>query len=74
MKNSLLDLNNHLFVVLERLNDEDIAGERLEQEISRAKAVNSVAESIVNNARVALEAEKLKAEYADFSKPKMIER
>ncbi len=74
MKNSLLDLNNHLFVVLERLNDDDISVERLEQEISRAKAINSVAESIVNNARVALEAEKLKAEYVDFSKPKMIER
>lgn len=63
MKNQLTDLNNHLFVQLERLGDEDLDGEKLKQEIERSKAVTKVAESVVNNAALQLEALKLKAEY-----------
>lgn len=74
MKNSLVDLNNHLFAALERLNDEDIAGEALEKEISRSRAINDVAGKIIDNATVALQAEKLKSEYgrANFQTPVMI--
>ena len=74
MKNSLMDLNNHLFAALERLNDEGIDDEKLAQEIGRAKAIGDVASKIIDNATVALNAEKLKAEYgrANFSAPKMI--
>ncbi|MDU6534243.1 MAG: hypothetical protein E6517_02220 [Intestinibacter bartlettii] len=31
-RNTLGDLNNHLFAQLERLNEEDLAGEELEKE------------------------------------------
>lgn len=35
MKNKLVDLNNHLFAQLERLGDEDLSAEQLEQEVNK---------------------------------------
>ena len=52
MKNKLSDLNNHLFAQLERLSDEDLTCEELEKEISRGKAINDVAKTVVENARL----------------------
>lgn len=58
MKNTLLDLNNHLFAQLERLSDEDLVGEDLERELQRAKGVTDVSKMIVDNAKVVLDAKK----------------
>ena len=57
MKNKLSDLNNHLFAQIERLGDESIVGDQLKDEIERSRAVNNVAKMIVNNARLALDAQ-----------------
>jgi hypothetical protein len=56
MKNKLVDLNNHLFAQMERLSDEDLAGEKLGEELARTKAITSVANQIILNARLALDA------------------
>ena len=56
MKNKLSDLNNHLFEQLERLNDEELTGAELEEEIKRAHAMTMVGSVIVNNAKVVLAA------------------
>jgi len=57
MKNKLIDLNDHLFAQLERLGDEGLSGQKLGEEIERSKSICHVSKSIVNNARLALDAE-----------------
>jgi len=54
MKNTLEDLNNHLFAQLERLGDEELTGEQLIEEINRAKVLTNVAAQIINNGSLAL--------------------
>lgn len=62
-KNKLSDLNDHLFMTLERLGDEDLSDEELEKEIERSKAISTVAGKIIDNARLVLDAQKTAAEY-----------
>lgn len=55
-KNTLLDLNDHLFIQIERLNEEDITLDELEKELKRAKAITSVASDITKVADLVLRA------------------
>lgn len=75
MKNTLGDLNNHLFAQLERLGDEELNGEKLIEEINRAKSVTSVASQIISNGSLVLEAKKMVDDRmdADNNLPKMLE-
>ena len=75
MKNTLGDLNNHLFAELERLGDEDLKGEKLIEEISRAKSIADVSIQIISNAHVILQAEKFRDEKLSIDRPmpKMLE-
>ena len=60
--NNLGDLNNYLFDEMKRLNDKDLKGDELKNEILRAKSITDVAAKIVDNANLVLNAEKFKAE------------
>ncbi len=74
MRNNLSDLNNHLFAELERLSDEELMGEKLDDEIKRAEAISSVAEKVINNADTVLKGVKIQNEFGSIpsSVPKFI--
>lgn len=75
MKNTLGDLNNHLFAQLERLGEEDLTTEELEKEMDRTKAITQVSTQIINNASLVLRA-KIQAEESisyGAELPKMLE-
>lgn len=75
MRNTLGDLNNHLFAQLERLSDEELTGEKLQEEMKRAKAVSLVASQIIKNGSLVLQAIKAADDRnsADTSVPRMLE-
>lgn len=74
MKNTLGDLNMHLFAELERLGDESIKGDELIDEIDRAKAITAVATQIINNGNLVLKSMELQKEIlGDEKLPKMLE-
>jgi hypothetical protein len=58
-RNKLTDLNDHLFVQLERLNDEELTGDQVELEVKRAQAISGIASQVIKSAQVTLTALKL---------------
>lgn len=62
MKNSLIDLNNHLFAEMERLGDEDLTGDELKAELERANMISGVARAIIDNANTVLRAARFQEE------------
>jgi len=55
--NQLIDLNDRLFDEMRRLSNEGLKGDKLREEIDRAKSVSNVAAQIINNANLALKAQ-----------------
>ncbi|MGX1196364.1 hypothetical protein [Parvibaculum sp. MBR-TMA-1.3b-4.2] len=63
MKNKLTDLNDHLFAQMERLSDEELTQEQIEQEVKRTEAIVSVSDQIVRNAALHVKVAELQLEY-----------
>lgn len=63
MQNTLTDLNNHLFAQLERLGEEDLKGDKLTEEINRAKAISDIATQVISNGSLVLKAKTFMHEY-----------
>lgn len=60
---NLSELNKHLFAQLDRLSNNELKGDALKEEVSRAGAVNEICKSVIENANLQLQATKLVAEY-----------
>lgn len=75
IRNKMIDLNNHLFEQLEKLNDPDLKGYELKDEIERSKAMVHVSNSIVSVGQLALEGQKFIHESGrdDAKLPKMLD-
>lgn len=56
MKNTLDDLNDHLFAALERLSDEELQGDKLIAELKRCEGIVKIGSVIVDNADLKLRA------------------
>ena len=71
-KNKITDLNDHLFLQLERLNDEALKGDELKEEIARAKVVSAVSSQIIQGARATIEAMRVVHEGLVKHPPRML--
>lgn len=69
MKNKLSDLNDHLFAQLERLSEEGLTAEQIEQETKRTEALVSVSEQIIRNADLTFKASTFVAQHGDRFRP-----
>lgn len=69
MNNKLINLDDHLFMAIERLNEEDLTEEQIENEARRAEAIVALADKVIENSRTKLAAAKLWAEHGDKVMP-----
>ena len=68
MKNNLSDLNNHLFSMLETIEDDEMTDKRLEKELKKAQAICSISSQILKVASVQLSAIKTVEQYGLLNK------
>jgi len=72
MKNKLTDLNNHLFCQIERLNNEELKGGDLIDEIKRSQAMATIAERVISNGRLLLDSHKAKDDMVEIKLPEIL--
>jgi hypothetical protein len=53
--NKLSDLRDHIFMALERLADEDMSNEKVQQEVDKAKAIAQLSATIIASAKVEID-------------------
>ena len=68
MRNNLSDLNNHLFLMLETLEDDNITNKQLEKELKKAQAICSISSQILKVASVQVSAIKTAEQYRLLNK------
>ena len=71
-KNKMIDLNDHLFEQMERLNDDDLKEDDLEREVTRSKAMTGIANQIINNAKICIDGMKAYNEGLIKKVPRML--
>jgi len=51
-RNKMEDLRNHLFAALERLNDEELTSEQVENEVKKTKAISGLSNALIETAKL----------------------
>lgn len=75
MKNKLEDLNNHLFLALERINEDDLNDEHFfANELKRAKAITALSSEIIKNANVNMKFAQIKNDLNHLEIPEMFKK
>ncbi|PZO81631.1 MAG: hypothetical protein DI629_03580 [Mesorhizobium amorphae] len=69
MKNRLSDLNNHLFAQMERLSEEGLSAEQINQEATRSAAMVDLADQIIRNAALQIQAAKIASDHGENPVP-----
>lgn len=62
--NNIVDLNQALFKRIEALENDDLSDDELDREIKKSDAVVKISACILNQAKIALDAQKQFDEYA----------
>jgi len=55
---NLIDLNTILFNQLDRLNKENFTPDKLKIELEKSRAITNLSQTMINNAKILLEADK----------------
>ena len=54
-RNKISDLRDHLFAALERIDNDDLTADQIQQEVNKAKAIASIGSVLINSAKVEME-------------------
>ena len=65
----LVDLNEHLFEQLERLNNDDLDAEGIQRETARTRAICEVAGQVVDLGRLSLAAARIEMDHGSALPP-----
>lgn len=58
MKNKISDLNNYLFEQIERLNDDNLSGDELDEQLKKSKTIIEISKVVIDSGSLALQAKK----------------
>lgn len=72
MKNKITDLNDHMFMMLEKLNDDELTGDELAMECKRASAMAQIGSVIVKNHKNAIDVMKLRGNGNEEEAPEFL--
>lgn len=67
MRADLVSLNDTLFEMIERIHDDELKGQELNEQLIKAKAISDISTNIINNTKLMIDAAKLMAsdDFAD---------
>lgn len=71
-KNTLSDLNDYLFMEIEKLSDDDLSDDEIKKECTKARAIQGLAHAVINNARLVLDAKKLDIKEGEHVAPRIL--